>query len=283
MTDGLTHIRVRRAPALLRARCGAIFVAAIMWLGTQVSPAAAQEPTRPAAFSFGGVQLQPDTITVSAGEVSQGATVVRANARRRAVAAASTTSRVKAPIDLGTHDRVESGAVFHEVEYFDRDRKGDWVRTAFWCGPFISDTLRGRREVTQCVQGGVVFAADPSTAWLAAAPKLTFVGNLQIDLPLQPLEQDPLGSFDVEINVEKVSRTEITLAAVAIRSGERVVFWKGRERLSPSAEARFPFWTKTLVVRKLAGRSVLARLEDAEDIYGLHAVRQIDPPQSIRW
>lgn len=245
--------------------------------------ASAQESTMPAAYSFGGVQMRPDTIVLSPGAVKQGEVLLRSQANRRAVATATATALVRSPVNLGTRERVESGAIFHEVEYFDRDKSGGWVRTAFWCGGFVSDTLRGRREITQCVQDGGVFTANPSTPWLVAAPRLTFVGQLRIDLELQPLPQDPLGTFDIEIRVERMGRSDISLAAVATRPGERVVFWTGRERWSPSDEARFPFWTKSLVVQRLAAGAVTARLEESEANYGLHAVRQLDPPQSIRW
>lgn len=246
------------------------------------SAALAEESPRPEAFTFGGVRLDADTIAVTDGEVRRGEPLVRAKGRRRAVATATATALVKAPLDLGTRERVESGTILHEVEYFDRNRDGAWIRTAFWCGPFTADTLRGRRQSTQCVQDGGVFAADPATPWLVTAPRLTFIGDVRIDLPLQPTDPDPLGPFDVEIRVDRVRRSDITLAAVAVRSGEQVVFWKGREPLSPSGEARFPFWTRSLVVRATGG-GVSARLEDAEANYGFHAVRQIEPPQSIRW
>jgi hypothetical protein len=240
------------------------------------SDTAADEPTAPSAFNYGAVRFDLDSFTFTEGPVGESQVLARGKAVRRKVRRVEEPARVQALLAGLLKERVQAGAVFHEVEFFEKNSLGTWARESTWCGPFDIDTLRGPDVVTRCLVKPAagdtynVFHATPSRPWLSGARYVTFAGQSSIQLRLSDLAEDPLGPFDVLIGVSDFSRGNVYLGAVARREGENVHFWSARARFNEAGEARFPFWDRTLVVRRAGEKAITGAFESGGDGAGFY-------------
>jgi hypothetical protein len=233
-------------------------------------------PTAPTSFTYGAVRLDVDSFTFTEGPVGENQVLARGKGVRRKVRRADEAARVQTFLAGMLKERVEAGAIFHEVEFYEKNGLGMWGREVTWCGPFDINTVRGPDVVVRCLVKPApgdtyqVFHANPAKPWLSGARYVTFAGQSSIQLRLSDVAEDPLGPFDVLIGVSDFSRGYVHLGAVARRDGENVHFWSARARFNEAGEARFPFWDRTLVVRRAGEKTITGAFESGGDGAGFY-------------
>lgn len=245
-------------------------------------------PLEPAPFTFGAVRFDLDSFTFSEGPVAERQLLARGTGARRKVLRAQESAKVQALLAGMTNERVQAGAVFHDVEFFEKNSLGMWARTSTLCGPFDLDTIRGPSVSLRCLikpaAGDTynVFIATPSRPWLSGARYVTFAGQSSIQLRFNELAEDPIGSFDILIGVIDISRTWAHIGAAVRRDAEEVPFWSSRARFNGAGEARFPFWDRVLVVRRSGEKAITGAFEMGGDGAGFYGFEGLLPAVDLK-
>ena len=147
---------------------------------------------------------------------------------------------------LGINKRGEAGALFHAVA------RGPYQ--AQWCGPFVSNTVRGKVTQMSCVDavGDDFKVIDAGGApWLAGE---LWQGGFPVDDPpkLQVSPTDLIGPVTLTITLDKITKKGVRLKAVATRDGEpdSVTVWLGGGNFDAEGRLVVPLWTHRLVLAR---------------------------------
>ncbi len=240
---------------------------------TRALEAAVDHPDeiKPTPFVVGGVRFDPTALTVDG--QAQGPRGVLA----RGMMQHARTARVTRDIEMGTalNARIPEGTPAHEVEIFRPLALGD--RTSrFWCAPVSALTVFGRQnDQTTCFRpsrGGFEgLWPDQGRSWLVTTSSSTTpVLRRASELPIEVSETDLIGPMDVRLEVQRITREQITIRVFARRDDEDALMLT---IVRPIEDGRvvLPMWTHRLTLTITDGKALAVLTEDG-DGEGLPAV-----------
>ena len=206
-------------------------------------------------YAFGGVRFDPAVLTVAAGPVTAGGTVLSG------VIAHRRTARLKSAVDVSAIAKLhfDAGTIFHQVVL---PTDFDPVQT-YWCGPVREATLlAGVRSITVCVftdDKGYRLAIAGNQPWLsdAPAPAGALWKDVIADFSMEESDTDLLGPMDFALTVGRIGSKTVSLAAKATKDGKSVALWDGDLPFGADGVAVLPFWGCRLVLTR-TGKAVTA-------------------------
>lgn len=243
-----------------------LWIAMILAVST---PAAAQEHTpgavvtspadRPTPFVIGGLRLAPEHLSVATAPVRRRGVVISGVAEHARTARLSRPMRIQFPV---FSEQAPAGAVLHMTEFVSDGPDGDTIfRT--WCGDLGRKTIFGGASPSICFLDG-----DPlRRAWISetARPWLSTSSFVHGSIPgradhfeIEASADDLIGPMDVRLEVQRITRTNVTLRLVARRDGQDATVMTLVRPLD-NGSATIPLWTHTLSLA-VSGDSVTPSL-----------------------
>lgn len=243
-----------------------LWIAMILAVST---PAVAQVPSpatiitspadQPTPFVIGGLRLAPERLSVATAPVRRRGVVLSGVAEHARTARLSRPMRIQFPV---FSEQAPAGAVLHMTEFVSDGPDGDAIfRT--WCGDLGRKTIFGGASPSICFLEG-----DPlRRAWISetARPWLSTSSFVHGSIPgradhfeIEPSADDLIGPMDVRLEVQRITRTNVTLRLMARRDGQDVTVMT-LIRPIDNGSATVPLWTHMLALA-VSGDSVTPSL-----------------------
>ncbi len=207
----------------------------------------------PEPLTFDGIRFDPAKLVPGRGVVGDDGVVLSG------VVHFAHTARLRSRVVFPTpHDwSADAGAEFYQVVGAGAyDPTGD-----NWCGPFHSKSEAGPPDRVVCIstydEGYAVWPASgkPPFAGPPAGGGFT-TGGPGVDFTMQPSDQDLIGPVNFAIKASWLNFYNVELEADATIRGKHVILWRSPVPYDKDGVAVLPFWTHTLVLRRVIGTGV---------------------------
>jgi len=204
-----------------------------------------------APFTVGAVRIDPASLALAAGRVSEGGEILTGVLRRRATAILQQ--------DFNTHSGVigiyaPAGTIFQEYVRTSPEDPEIRDEPTLWCGSFkrgfgmpmcFHNTLHGLQFYMGDGNGQLV-------GHVRAEPWLVYFKEPMI-LAVQAVATDPPISF--RIIAQSLRKSSVVLIATAGTRNDAVEVWRGGATFDAENKARVGFWDRDLVLTR-AGEAV---------------------------
>ncbi|MDB5431802.1 MAG: hypothetical protein JWP35_2918 [Caulobacter sp.] len=222
---------------------------------TPVPPA--DEPV--AAFPFANMTFDPASVSVTAGAVGGGETLLTASARH------PRTARLMADFTLDDVLKVTavSGAAFYEFT----GATNEGPSRSYWCGAATAFYLFHKSQETVCIwndeDGYALMISNGGQPWMAGqfneiSPLLR--SEATAPLPLEETGDDLIGPMEIRLICQRVTSRGVELSATASRDGKAVTFWDNDVLFDADGKAVVPIGGRRLILTRDKGK-VAATME----------------------
>ena len=227
---------------------------------------AASTPGRPkpTPFVLRGAKIDPTAMQVQANPVGVGGTLLSGPAYHWRTAHADVDASV-----LGLHVRTAKDAVFHEIELVDQIFGSRTIKHA-WCGQVIGLNIRTTRCLDVLPDGSVgnLLYFSAGAEWMSGLGNEPLNTVRVLKSELNPSEEDLIGPMNFSLKLDKADQ-RLSLHAEVERNGQVVKIWRDEVDFSGDGTARLPFWSHTIVLRKVKTGFVEIQLRPDGDGRGL--------------